>query len=49
MGAAVNHLIVLSRINRFSGGIDFKSEDDWERINKGIELLSKGIFSDSER
>lgn len=48
MGAAVNHLIVLSRINRFFGGIDFKSEDDWERINKGIELLLKGIFSDSE-
>jgi AcrR family transcriptional regulator len=46
MGAAVNHLIVLSRINRFFGGIDFKSEDDWERINKGIDLLSKGIFVD---
>lgn len=48
MGAAVNHLIVLSRVNRFFGGIDFKSEDDWERINKGIELLLKGIFPDSE-
>lgn len=47
MGAAVNHLIIISRINRFFGGIDFKSEDDWERINTGIDLLSKGIFSDS--
>jgi len=45
MGGAVNHLIVKSRINSSVGGIDLESEKGWGRINKGIDLLLKGIFS----
>ena len=44
MGGAVIHLLVKSRINRSFGGIDLESEDGWNKINKGIELLLKGIF-----
>lgn len=44
MGGAVNHLIVKSRINSSVGGIDLESEKGWGRINKGIDLLMKGIF-----
>ena len=45
MGGAVNHLIVRSRIHRSIGGIDLETEAGWDRINKGIDLLLKGIFS----
>ncbi len=45
MGGAVNHLLVKSRITDFIGGIDLNSEQGWNRINKGIDLLLKGIFS----
>lgn len=44
IGGAVNHLIVKSRINNSIGGIDFKSEKGWEKINKAIDLLLTGIF-----
>ena len=45
MGSAVHHLIVRNRINRSYAGIDLESEDGWERINKGIDLLLNGIFT----
>ncbi|MCP3932502.1 MAG: TetR/AcrR family transcriptional regulator [Bacteroidetes bacterium] len=45
MGGAVNHLLVKSRINSFVGGIDLDSEEGWEKINKGIDLLLTGIFN----
>jgi AcrR family transcriptional regulator len=45
MGGAVNHLIVRNRISRSYAGIDLESEDGWERINKGIDLLLRGIFT----
>ncbi len=45
MGGAVNHLVVKARINSTIGGIDLESEKEWSRINKGIDLLLKGIFS----
>ncbi|MCP4671758.1 MAG: TetR/AcrR family transcriptional regulator [Desulfobacula sp.] len=45
MGGAVNHLLVKSRINSSIGGIDLESEKGWKRINKGIDLLLKGIFT----
>lgn len=45
MGGAINHLIVKSRINRSIGGIDLESEEGWTRIDKGIDLLLKGIFN----
>lgn len=44
MGGAVNHLLVKSRINSSIGGIDFDSEEGWNKINKGIDLLLTGIF-----
>ena len=45
MGGAVYHLLVKSRINTSIGGIDLESEKGWLRINRGIDLLLKGIFS----
>lgn len=45
MGGAVNHLIVKSRISKAIGGIDLESEKGWGRIDKGIDLLLKGIFN----
>ncbi len=45
MGGAINHLIVKSRINSSIGGIDLESDEGWERINKGVDLLLRGIFS----
>jgi AcrR family transcriptional regulator len=44
MGGAINHLLVRSRIKSYIGGIDLESEKGWNRINKGIDLLLKGIF-----
>ncbi len=44
IGGAVNHLLVKSRIHSSVGGIDLESEKGWERINKAIDLLLKGIF-----
>ncbi len=44
MGGAVNHLLVKSRITTSIGGIDLESEKGWNRINRGIDLLLKGIF-----
>lgn len=45
MGGAVNHLIVKSRIHPFVGNIDLGSEKGWHRVNQGIDLLLKGIFT----
>lgn len=45
MSGAVNHLIVKSRIHPCVGGIDLTSENGWDSINKGIDLLLKGIFT----
>lgn len=44
MGGAVNHLLVKSRINNSLGGIDLTSEEGWNRIDEGIDLLLTGIF-----
>lgn len=44
MGGAVNQLLVKSRINNSLGGIDLTSEEGWNRINEGIDLLLTGIF-----
>lgn len=44
MGGAVNYLVIRSRITTSVGGIDLESETGWDRINKGIDLLLKGIF-----
>jgi AcrR family transcriptional regulator len=44
MGGAVNHLLVKSRISSSVGGIDLESEEGWVRMNRGIDLLLKGIF-----
>ncbi|MCP4747875.1 MAG: TetR/AcrR family transcriptional regulator [Desulfobacteraceae bacterium] len=44
MGGAVFHLLVKSRINSFVGGIDLESEQGWDKISKGIDLLLTGIF-----
>lgn len=44
MGGAVNHLLVKSRINNSIGGMDFDTEEGWNKINKGIDLLLTGIF-----
>ena len=45
MAGAVNYLIVKSRITRSASGIDLESDAGWDRINKGIDLLLKGIFT----
>ncbi len=45
MAGAVNHLIVKSRITTSANGIDLESDAGWDRINKGIDLLLKGIFT----
>lgn len=45
MSGAINHLLVKSRINSYIGGIDLESEKGWNQINKGIDLLLKGIFT----
>ncbi len=44
MGGAVNYLLIRSRISNSVGGIDLESEKGWDRINRGIDLLLKGIF-----
>lgn len=44
MSGAVTHLLIKSRITGSVGGIDIETEDGWERINRAIELLLKGIF-----
>jgi len=46
MAGAVNFLIVKSRINRTIGGVDLVSNEGWERIDQGIDLLLKGIFDE---
>ena len=46
MAGAVNFLIVKSRINRTIGGVDLVSNEGWERIDQGIDLLFKGIFDE---
>lgn len=45
MAGAVNHLIVKSRITPSISGIDLESEAGWDRINRAIDLLLKGIFT----
>ena len=45
MSGAVNHLIVRSRISSAVGGIDLESQAGWDRIDEGIDLLLKGIFT----
>jgi AcrR family transcriptional regulator len=46
MAGAVNFLIVKSRINNYIGGVDLVSNEGWNRINNGIDLLFKGIFDE---
>ncbi|WDP89347.1 MAG: TetR/AcrR family transcriptional regulator [Desulfobacter sp.] len=45
MAGAVNHLIVKSRIASSISGIDIETDAGWDQINKGIDLLLKGIFT----
>lgn len=45
MAGAVNHLIVKSRITSSISGIDLETDAGWERLNRGIDLLLKGIFT----
>ena len=44
MGGAVNHLLIKSRINSHIGGVDLESDRGWRRIERGLDLLLKGIF-----
>lgn len=44
MSGAITHLLIKSRITGSVGGIDIEKDDGWERINRAIELLLKGIF-----
>ncbi|MBI9092745.1 MAG: TetR/AcrR family transcriptional regulator [Desulfobacterium sp.] len=46
MAGAVNYLIIKSRIHTTVGGIDLASDQGWERMETGIDLLLKGIFDD---
>ncbi len=46
MSGAVNYLIIKSRIHTTVGGIDLTSNQGWERMETGIDLLLKGIFDD---
>lgn len=45
MAGAVNFLAVRSRIHRTLGGVDLQSEDGWQRIDRTIDQLMKGILS----
>ncbi|WP_321414658.1 hypothetical protein [uncultured Desulfobacter sp.] len=45
MAGAVNYLIVKSRISCSAGSIDLGSDSGWDRIDKGIDLLLKGVFT----
>jgi len=45
MNGAVNHLIIKSRIHPRLGDIDLKTDQGWNEIYKGIDLLLKGIFT----
>lgn len=45
MAGAVNYLIVKSRISCSASGIDLGSDSGWGRIDKGIDLLLKGVFT----
>ncbi|MCP4119661.1 MAG: TetR/AcrR family transcriptional regulator [Desulfobacteraceae bacterium] len=46
MAGAVNYLIIKSRIHTTVGGIDLTSNQGWDRMETGIDLLLKGIFDD---
>ena len=43
--ASIVHLIEVSQTAGFFGGIDLGTEAGWHRIEEGIDLLTKGIFS----
>lgn len=45
MAGAIIHLMVKYRIDSYIGGIDLETEQGWDRINAGIDLLLKGIFT----
>jgi AcrR family transcriptional regulator len=45
MAGAVNYLIVKSRISCSAGSIDLGSDSGWGKIDKGIDLLLKGVFT----
>ena len=45
MFGAINNLILLSRNRRVVGGIDLHDEKGWQRIETGIDMLLRGIFS----
>jgi len=45
MAGAVNFLAVRSRIHRTLGGVDLQSEVGWERIEKTVDQLMKGILT----
>ncbi len=45
MGGAVNHLIIKSRIHPHVGGIDMDTREGQAAIDRGIDLLLKGIFT----
>ncbi len=44
MWGAVNYLIIRSRVNTTIGGIDLFTDEGWDRVDRGIDLLLKGIF-----
>jgi len=48
MAAAVNQLIVRSRISNYFGGIDFREEKGWERIDRALDLLLRGVLDKDE-
>ncbi|MGD9364363.1 MAG: TetR/AcrR family transcriptional regulator [Desulfobacteraceae bacterium] len=47
MSGAINYVIVKSRISSTIGGIDLETEEGWEKINNGIDILLKNIFTSS--
>ncbi len=46
MTGAVNYLIGKSRIQNTAGGVDLVSDEGWERVDRGIDLLLRGIFDE---
>lgn len=44
MAGAVNFLAVRSRIHRSLGGVDLRSEQGWQRVEKVIDQLMQGIL-----
>jgi hypothetical protein len=45
MAGAMNFLAVRSRIHKTLGGIDLRSEQGWERIDRTVDQIMESLLS----